>query len=252
MLIATARSEKHLHVSADRFCRYLRREHGLRANAAGLLGRNELKIKLRRKAKRMKMLANVGGGNPGDPDPMANLDDGIRTGWICCTLGKVAAHPEDTKLPGDDVQGFVGFRESKPGVNVVVQMFTEEKRAETDLETLWGGVVKSHERNEGLAEQLAQEFDEADAKEEKALEEEEREAMRMEEEATRREMEEMAARPRDSRPPREVGPTPTFKKMPRPTTSAEFPPASSPRRLQSVRRIHTVGLRACRNDLDCT
>ncbi|KAF1919676.1 hypothetical protein BDU57DRAFT_422926, partial [Ampelomyces quisqualis] len=147
MIIATARSEKHLHVAADTFSRYLRREHGLKANAAGLLGRNELKIKRRRKAKRMRMLANVGGAVP-----EVNIDDGIRTGWICCTLSKIEAHPDDTHMPGDDVQGFVGFREVKPGVNVVVQMFTEEKRAETDLETLWKGVLKTHQRQEKAAE----------------------------------------------------------------------------------------------------
>jgi ribosomal silencing factor RsfS len=234
MLICTARSEKHLHVSADRFCRYLRREHGLRANAAGLLGRNELKIKLRRKAKRMKMLANVGGGNPGDPDAMANLDDGIRTGWICCTVGKVEAHPKDTKMPGDDVEGFVGFREGKPGVNIVVQMFTDEKRAETDLETLWGGVLKTHERKDSAAEALVKELD--DGVEEGA--EEDLEAVR----------EKMAAEqaPRRPAPPPPEPATPSPKhqfKAPRPSAGDVFPPAPSPRRLQQMRRIHAVGLR---------
>ena len=154
MIIATARSEKHLHVAADRFCRWLRREHGLKANAAGLLGRNELKIKLRRKAKRMRMLANVGGAAP-----EGNIDDGIRTGWICCTLGKLEAHPDDTHMPGADVEQFVGFRDIKPGVNVVVQMFTEEKRAETDLETLWGGVLRTHQRKDKSADEALKELE---------------------------------------------------------------------------------------------
>lgn len=154
MIIGTARSEKHLHVAADRFCRFLRRDHGLKANAAGLLGRNELKIKLRRKAKRMRMLANVGGAAP-----EGNIDDGIRTGWICCTLGKVEAHPEDAKMPGDNVEQFVGFRDVKPGVNIVVQMFTEEKRAETDLETLWGGVLRTHQRREQTADEVLRELE---------------------------------------------------------------------------------------------
>lgn len=155
MIIGTARSEKHLHVAADRFCRYLRRDHGLKANAAGLLGRNELKIKLRRKAKRMRMLANVGGAAP-----EGNIDDGIRTGWICCTLGKIEAHPDDSNVPGDNVDGFVGFSDVKPGVNIVVQMFTEEKRAETDLETLWGGVLRTHQRRDRTAEEVLQQLEE--------------------------------------------------------------------------------------------
>ncbi|CAI6342297.1 unnamed protein product [Periconia digitata] len=155
MLICTARSEKHLHVSADRMCRWLRREHGLRANAAGLLGRNELKIKLRRKAKRMKMMANVGA-----TESEGNIDDGIRTGWICCTIGKIEAHPLDTEIPGDNVEGFVGFSEVKPGVNVVIQMFTEEKRDETDLETLWGGVVRTGARKDRVADEMLQEIQE--------------------------------------------------------------------------------------------
>ena len=156
MIFATARSEKHLHVSADRFCRYLRREHGLRANAAGLLGRNELKIKLRRKAKRMRMFANMGG-----PMPEGNLDDGIRTGWICCTIGKIEAHPLDTSVPEEhQIDEFVGFRDTQPGVNVVVQMFTEEKRFETDLETLWGGVLKTHHMKNKRADETLEELKE--------------------------------------------------------------------------------------------
>ncbi|KAF2690507.1 hypothetical protein K458DRAFT_474669 [Lentithecium fluviatile CBS 122367] len=233
MLVATARSEKHLHVSADRFCRYLRREHGLRANAAGLLGRNELKIKLRRKAKRMKMLANVGGGNGrgGEIDGMANLDDGIRTGWICCTLGKIEAHVDDTHMPGDDVEGFVGFREVRPGVNVVVQMFTEEKRAETDLETLWGGVLRTHERRDSVAAQALRELEEMEQEEEDAAEEEEE----------RVDQERMAAKP-SSRRPAPPAPTHQFKAS-RPSAGDVFPPASPPRNHQQLRRLHTVGLR---------
>ena len=231
MLLCTARSEKHLHVSADRFCRYLRRSHGLRANAAGLLGRNELKIKLRRKAKRMKMLANVGGRNPGDADPMANLDDGIRTGWICCTVGKVEAHPEDINMPGDHVEGFVGFREGKPGVNIVVQMFTEEKRADTDLETLWGGVLKTHERKEGAAEALMKELD-------NGVEQEAEEDL----EAVRETMAaEQASRRQSSLSP--PPPSPRHFKTPRPSAGDIFPPAPSPRGLHQMRRIHSVGLR---------
>ncbi|KAH7551718.1 hypothetical protein J3E72DRAFT_436894 [Bipolaris maydis] len=230
MIIATARSEKHLHVAADRFCRYLRREHGLKANAAGLLGRNELKIKLRRKAKRMRMLANVGGAIP-----EGNIDDGIRTGWICCTLGKLEAHPEDTHMPGDNVQEFVGFRDVKPGVNVVVQMFTEEKRAETDLETLWGGVVRTHQRKIKSADEALKELED-DIED---LEEEDGEDIEYEARHTPRGVNKQPTE--TSRPA--SPPTPARQMhRPRPTAGDVFPPASAPETRKQIRRLHTVGL----------
>lgn len=215
MIIATARSEKHLHVAADGFARFLRREHGLKANAAGLLGRNELKIKLRRKAKRMRMLANVGGAVP-----EGNIDDGIRTGWICCTLSKIEAHPDDMHMPGDNVEEFVGFRSVKPGVNVVVQMFTEEKRAETDLETLWGGVLRTHQREGKAAEEKLKELDEdADAT-----------------------VEASATSTQASDPGGPV--TPVRPVRPPPSTPGDFfPPASGVDAARQIRRLHNIGLR---------
>ncbi|KAF2121150.1 hypothetical protein BDV96DRAFT_563688 [Lophiotrema nucula] len=235
MLTGTARSEKHLHVSADRFCRWLRREHGLRANAAGLLGRNELKIKLRRKAKRMKMLANVGAADPAG----GNIDDGIRTGWICCTVGKLEAHPEDTHIPGADVENFVGFREVSTGVNFVVQMFTEEKREEIDLETLWGGIVKSTERqnrqaDEKLAE-LEREIEELEAREEEG-EEGGAEMMKPASEPTE------PAKPFIYRSPGDTPVVPVRQfTIPTPTKGDAFPPSSNLRNRQ-LRRLHTLGL----------
>jgi ribosomal silencing factor RsfS len=230
MIIATARSEKHLHVAADRFCRYLRRDHGLKANAAGLLGRNELKIKLRRKAKRMRMLANVGGSAP-----EGNIDDGIRTGWICCTLGKLEAHPDDMHMPGDDVKQFVGFRDIKPGVNVVVQMFTEEKRAETDLETLWGGVIRTHQRKDKSADEALKEL-EQDLKD---LEEDIDDV----DYRTRESPQAVHQSPTESDKPASP-PTPARQvHRPRPTPSDFFPPASNSQSTRQIRRLHTVGLR---------
>lgn len=241
MLIGTARSEKHLHVAADRFCRYLRREHGLKANAAGLLGRNELKIKLRRKAKRMRMLANVGGTMP-----TGNIDDGIRTGWICCTLGKIEAHPEDQHMPGDNIKDFVGFRDAKPGVNVVVQMFTEEKRIETDLETLWGGVVRTHQRlNQKTDESLEElERDIEELEDDGEVEEEEQIHAASTTKATKAFTFEGKA-PKASPVVNEVNPpdapTPQFRR-PRPSAGDPFPPLSSSDKGRQLRRIHTVGL----------
>ncbi|PVH94933.1 hypothetical protein DM02DRAFT_618270 [Periconia macrospinosa] len=240
MLLCTARSEKHLHVSADRMCRWLRREHSLRANAAGLLGRNELKIKLRRKAKRMKMMANVGA-----TEPEGNIDDGIRTGWICCTIGKIEAHPLDTEMPGANVDNFVGFRDVKPGVNVVIQMFTEEKRDEIDLETLWGGVVKTGHRKDRVADEMLREVEEV-------IEEAEAESESPPHQPRDLDEYEQKLYGKTPTPPTQhpahqptnptSPPTPTtpqFKKT-RPSTGDAFPDVASFQK----RRIHSVGLRA--------
>jgi hypothetical protein len=138
MIIGTARSEKHLHVSADRLCRWLRTEYKMKPYADGLLGRNELKLKIRRKVKRARLMSAVGSSATGRGD----LDDGIRTGWVCVNVGRV----EGGELPESQsklqrAEGMVGFGAHTTGSNIVVQMLTEEKRAEVDLEKLWSGIV---------------------------------------------------------------------------------------------------------------
>ncbi|KAF4631908.1 hypothetical protein G7Y89_g6223 [Cudoniella acicularis] len=130
MLIGTARSERHLHVSADRLCRWLRSTYKLRPKADGLLGRNELKLKLRRKAKRAKLI-----GSTSDETG----DDGIRTGWVCVDVGVVES-PDEAEVFVER-KDFVGFGRKTDGVRIVVQMFTEEKRLEMELEKLWGGIL---------------------------------------------------------------------------------------------------------------
>ncbi|KAM0717179.1 hypothetical protein Q7P37_007031 [Cladosporium fusiforme] len=137
MIVGTARSEKHLHVSADRLCRWLRTEYKMTPFADGLLGRNELKLKLRRKAKRARLMSAVG-----SKATTGELDDGIRTGWVCVNVGKVKGGelPDDqTKL--QRAEGMVGFGAHTTGSNIVVQMLTEEKRGEVDLEKLWTGIM---------------------------------------------------------------------------------------------------------------
>ncbi|OWP06459.1 hypothetical protein B2J93_9232 [Marssonina coronariae] len=131
MLLGTARSEKHLHVSADRLCRWLRSSYKLRPDAVGLLGRNEMKLKLKRKAKRAKLL-----GSANDE----NTDDGVRTGWVCVDVGSVEGCEEEVKTPRHE--NFVGFGRRTDRVRIVVQMLTEEKREEIDLEGLWSGILK--------------------------------------------------------------------------------------------------------------
>ncbi|EEP80021.1 conserved hypothetical protein [Uncinocarpus reesii 1704] len=129
MIIGTARSVKHLNVAADRLCRWLRSTHKLHPTADGLLGRNELKIKLRRKARRAKLSSNAGSA-------FDEKDDGIITGWICVNVGSV----ENGKAAAtEQKQDFVGFGSVADGAQIVVQMLTEEKRAELDLEGLWSG-----------------------------------------------------------------------------------------------------------------
>ncbi|KAK4543560.1 hypothetical protein LTR36_005455 [Oleoguttula mirabilis] len=140
MLIGTARSEKHLHVSADRLCRWLRSDpHLLSPFADGLLGRNELKLKMRRKAKRSRLMAGVGAKATGEGE----VDEGIRTGWVCVNVGRV----EGGELPEQEAErrlrarDFVGFGTQTGGSRIVVQMLTEEKREEIGLERLWTGIV---------------------------------------------------------------------------------------------------------------
>lgn len=148
MIIASARSEKHLHVSADRLCRWLRTTHGLRPFADGLLGRNELKVKLRRKARRAKLLGSVGSSESSE------RDDGVRTGWVCVNIGTIEESTEDVVVP----EGFVGFGSRGTGARVVVQMLTEEKREQLDLEGLWGGFLRRQERKEAEDLRLRQEY----------------------------------------------------------------------------------------------
>jgi hypothetical protein len=114
----------------------------------------------------------------------------------------------------------VGFRSVKPGVNVVVQMFTEEKRAETDLETLWGGVLRTHQREGKAAEDKLKELDEeADMSSDAPV-----------------------APPRASEPEEPIAPVRPVR--PPPSTPGDiFPPVSGVDAARQVRRLHTVGLR---------
>ncbi|KAL2429806.1 ATPase synthesis protein 25, mitochondrial [Exophiala dermatitidis] len=188
MVIGTARSVKHLNVSADRFCRWVRKEYKLRPYADGLLGRNELKLKLRRKARKMKLAQSVG-----NTMAMRDGDDGITTGWICVNMGAVddAVLPDglvdtltveagsgaeagvflDEEAKEVEVEGqeeeeeedeyqnppdaeYVGFGSRPNSPRIVVQMFTEEKRVEMDLEGLWSvrNTRRAHREEKAMAE----------------------------------------------------------------------------------------------------
>lgn len=150
MIVGTARSEKHLHVSADRLCRWLRTEYKLRPYADGLLGRNELKLTMRRKAKRSRLLSSVGAKPTGETE----IDDGIRTGWVCVNIGRV----EGGELPEQvekvqRAEGIVGFGARTDGCSIVVQMLTEEKREELDLEKLWRDMLSRAKREKARDEE---------------------------------------------------------------------------------------------------
>jgi Ribosomal silencing factor during starvation len=199
MVIGTARSVKHLNVSADRFCRWLRSNYKLRPYADGLLGRNELKLKLRRKARRAKLAASVGNTMY---EKGSGVDDGITTGWICVNVGQVEDAPlqpsqdesevvehaqqnHETKRATDAYEetpeaamreeegeteeytnpasptefqndNYVGFGSHSQAPRIVVQMFTEEKRAELDLEGLWQVRSKRRTRRASIADSDAQ------------------------------------------------------------------------------------------------
>ncbi|KAI0447574.1 hypothetical protein F4803DRAFT_269171 [Xylaria telfairii] len=127
MLFGTARSERHLNVSAGRLVRWLRAKHRVHADADGLLGPNERKTKLRRKARRAKLLGTMG---------TDDADDGIRTGWICVNLGTIDRSGTESAVIAEDGR-VSGFGVSHVGSTIVFQIMTEGRRAEMDLETLW-------------------------------------------------------------------------------------------------------------------
>lgn len=142
MVVGSARSTKHLNVSADRFCRWLRSTYKLRPYADGLLGRNELKLKLRRKARRARIASEAGAS-------IETKDDGITTGWICVNVG-IVEDSESAARKTTREEAFEGFGKSAGGTRIVVQMFTDEKRAEIDLETLWGTGSLENTKNRGV------------------------------------------------------------------------------------------------------
>ncbi|KAI0022648.1 hypothetical protein F4780DRAFT_159996 [Xylariomycetidae sp. FL0641] len=132
MLFGTARSERHLNVSAGRLVRWLRAKHQVYADADGLLGPNERKLKLRRKARKAKLLGTMG---------TDDADDGIRTGWICVNLGIVGRGGPESAVIAEDGR-VAGFGVARRGSTIVVQVMTESRRAEMDLERIWRAALK--------------------------------------------------------------------------------------------------------------
>ncbi|KAF9776655.1 ATPase synthesis protein 25 mitochondrial [Fusarium sp. DS 682] len=134
MLFATARSERHLHISSGRFVRWLRKSHNISARADGLIGPGELRTKLRRLRKKAKLMGTNTAIIPGG-------DNGISTGWVCVNFSSHGDN-NDEAAKVDDSGRFSGFGTPQTGTTVVVQCMTESRRAELDLETLWQTVLK--------------------------------------------------------------------------------------------------------------
>ncbi|PKS09139.1 hypothetical protein jhhlp_003753 [Lomentospora prolificans] len=131
MLFGTARSERHLHVASGRLVRWLRYNYKLEAEADGLIGPGELRTKLRRMRRKAKLLGSSTTSKPGG-------DDGITTGWICVNLGTIGAEVNETAR-FDDSGKLSGFGNSavETGCTIVVQVMTESRRTELNLEKLW-------------------------------------------------------------------------------------------------------------------
>lgn len=145
MLFATARSERHLHVSSSRLVKWLRHTHKIESNADGLIGPGELKTKLRRMRRKAKLL--------GSSAIQLGGDDGISTGWICINLGtlgtQLGQHSEGTRFDADGRMS--GFGASVTGSTIVVQVMTQARRDELKLEKLWNQQLI---RSETEAEEL--------------------------------------------------------------------------------------------------
>lgn len=129
MLFGTARSERHLHISAGRFIRWLKRTHNISSKGEGLIGAGELKTKLRRLRKKAKLMGQSMTLVPG-------ADNGISTGWVCVNF-RTTDDTTSESASFDDSGRISGFGSSETGTTVVVQCMTEARRTELNLEKLW-------------------------------------------------------------------------------------------------------------------
>lgn len=151
MLFGTARSERHLHISAGRLKSWLRKR-GFNAHADGLIGRKDFKIALRRRQRKAKLLGTT-------PSP---TESGLTTNWICVNLGTIEYNATE-EMPLESANGTItgfGIRQTG-GTTIVVQMLTESKRKELDLELLWSRILARRENKLLIEDDL--EYAEANA-----------------------------------------------------------------------------------------
>ena len=157
MILGTARSERHLHVSCGRLCRWLRYRYKVETEADGLIGAAELKTKMRRLRRKAKLL----GGSASAVVPMD--DDGIRTGWVCLSMKTGdGGHVEEAHIDASGkLSGFGSSAMGHSGSTIVVQAMVESRREELDLEGLWREELATNLAEREEAEQPPTKADEA-------------------------------------------------------------------------------------------
>ncbi|KAK6499848.1 ATPase synthesis protein 25 mitochondrial [Arthrobotrys musiformis] len=121
MILATARSERHMNIASDKCCRYMRSIlDGAEIYADGLIGRGEVKLRERRERRKGKRRT-------------ADDEEAMRVGWICVNSGQ----------------------------GIVVQIMTGWKREQLNLEGLWSRKIhtslKRKLKEKLLAEGLSEE-----------------------------------------------------------------------------------------------
>ncbi|KAF3923962.1 hypothetical protein ABW21_db0200634 [Orbilia brochopaga] len=106
MILATARSERHMHIAADKCCRFMRGMlGGADVYADGLMGTGEMKLRERRERRKGKRRT-------------AEEEEGLRVGWISVNSGQ----------------------------GLVVQILTGWKREELNLEGLWSRKINTSQK----------------------------------------------------------------------------------------------------------
>lgn len=147
MLFGTARSERHLHISGRVLKSWLRSQ-GVRADADGVLSRRALFIKARRQRKKAKLLGTAAVSYTGD--------EGIATRWISMNLGTIGSSPQEEAAIVSSDGKFAGFgvKQDRTGTTIIVQMFTESKRKELDLETLWSRILARRGKSDVIQDDL--------------------------------------------------------------------------------------------------
>ena len=140
MLFGTARSERHLHVASGRLVRWLRYNYKLEADADGLIGPGEMKTKLRRLRRKAKLLGSSAGRGG---------DDGLSTGWICVNLGTIGGETDEAaRFDADGQLSGFGNVSVDTGTTVVIQVMTQARREELNLEPLWLGSLERNRRQQ--------------------------------------------------------------------------------------------------------